>query len=79
MQIDFNPFGYRAVVITFECTVCEETIVSDEIDIPSVNYEAENAFGGSNENEETIISDILTSRKFNCHYLTILKIDLFKK
>lgn len=48
---DFNPFGTAAVEIIFKCDNCNNEVKSEEIYVPSPNYDAETASDSQNDND----------------------------
>ena len=48
---DFNPFGYQALIVKFNCDECGKQVISEEIGIPEPNYAADTASGSQTDNE----------------------------
>jgi len=51
-MIYFDTVNSRSIVVKFICDKCGELVVSEEIDIPSPNYQAENAGNSFNETDD---------------------------
>jgi len=48
---DFNPFGIKSIIVSFDCDVCDEHVESEEIFVPSPNYSAEKSRDSQTEND----------------------------
>ena len=48
---EFSPFGTKSINVRFKCDNCEGEVLSEEIGVPSPNFDAEKASDSHNENE----------------------------
>jgi len=40
-NFEFNPFGTKSIIIRFNCDKCSQLVESEEIELPSPNYQAD--------------------------------------
>ncbi len=50
-DFDFNPFGTESIIVRFICDDCSNLVESEEIDIPSPDYSADNACDSQTDND----------------------------
>src|SRR5690606_25516799 len=50
-NVEFFPVGNKSVEIRFKCDQCHQEVLSEEIKIPSPNYEADRSSESYNDNE----------------------------